>query len=74
MNFKSKLKFPATCDFENEKCTWKNVQSEDTFDWIIGQGSTPTILTGPSSDHSKQNGDGWFFFQFKYFVNNFSFI
>ncbi|XP_047128245.1 MAM and LDL-receptor class A domain-containing protein 1 isoform X1 [Hydra vulgaris] len=53
---------PATCDFENEKCTWKNVPTEDTFDWVIGQGSTPSLLTGPSADHSKQNGEGKYIF------------
>ena len=50
--------FSATCDFENDLCTWTNTPLEDDFDWTIGQGSTPTQHTGPPTDHSKQTGDG----------------
>ena len=49
--------FPATCDFENDKCTWTNV-NDDAYDWIVGEGNTPTQMTGPPFDHSKKNGDG----------------
>ncbi|XP_057298293.1 MAM and LDL-receptor class A domain-containing protein 2-like isoform X2 [Hydractinia symbiolongicarpus] len=52
----------ATCDFENDKCTWKNTLNEDTFDWIIRQGNTPSRGTGPLTDHSKGNGDGKYIF------------
>eukprot|EP00795_Rhopilema_esculentum_P012712 gene12712-3431_t len=49
---------PASCDFENDRCTWTNTAQEDDFDWIISKGSTPSGTTGPSADHTKRNGDG----------------
>lgn len=57
-HFNIPFAFAATCDFENDKCTWKNTLNEDTFDWIIRQGNTPSRGTGPLTDHSKGNGDG----------------
>ena len=48
----------ATCDFENDRCTWTNTRMEDDFDWIIGKGYTPSGSTGPNADHTKQTGDG----------------
>lgn len=35
--------------------TWKNVEGEDDFDWLVNEGVTPTFGTGPDSDIS---GDG----------------
>ncbi|XP_070550496.1 MAM and LDL-receptor class A domain-containing protein 1-like [Ptychodera flava] len=40
------------CDFEgNTWCNWINDQN-DTFDWILTQGSTSSPHTGPSVDHT----------------------
>jgi len=47
---------PGDCSFEKGLCTWTNTQKGDIFDWIIGGGSTPSILTGPSKDHTTGSG------------------
>uniref|UniRef100_A0A8C4Z5E9 Zonadhesin n=1 Tax=Gadus morhua TaxID=8049 RepID=A0A8C4Z5E9_GADMO len=38
------------CDFEQDLCEW-NQMVTDVFDWTRHNGSSPTIRTGPSSDH-----------------------
>ena len=44
---------PGYCDFEKDDwCTWTNADREDTFDWIVGSGSTPSSYTGPTTDHT----------------------
>ncbi|KAL7842094.1 hypothetical protein SRHO_G00237830 [Serrasalmus rhombeus] len=43
------------CDFEKDLCTW-NQYLADVFDWTRHSGSTPTLLTGPSSDHTTGGG------------------
>ena len=44
---------PGYCDFEKvDWCTWVNADREDTFDWLVGSGSTPSSHTGPSTDHT----------------------
>ncbi|MEQ2296328.1 hypothetical protein AMECASPLE_023686 [Ameca splendens] len=42
------------CSFKNSLCSWSQMVT-DAFDWTWNNGSTPTEMTGPSSDHS---GDG----------------
>ncbi|MED6278316.1 hypothetical protein CHARACLAT_022506 [Characodon lateralis] len=42
------------CSFKNSLCSWSQMVT-DAFDWTWNSGSTPTEMTGPSSDHS---GDG----------------
>jgi len=37
----------------------------DAFDWTLEHGSTPTLLTGPSADHTGSNGA---FFIIYYFI------
>ncbi len=37
----------VACDFPG---IWQNTKSGDGFDWIVYQGSTPTVGTGPSND------------------------
>ncbi|KAK2895326.1 hypothetical protein Q8A73_014814 [Channa argus] len=41
------------CDFEQGLCQW---MPTDVFDWTRHSGSTPTIMTGPSSDHTTGSG------------------
>ncbi|XP_023238534.1 MAM domain-containing protein 2-like, partial [Centruroides sculpturatus] len=48
-----------TCDFEYDMCEWKNENDEGLI-WSRGQGSTVTPFTGPSEDHTKQLGNGWY--------------
>ena len=44
---------PGYCDFERQGwCTWTNADVEDTFDWIVGSGGTPSAYTGPAVDHT----------------------
>ncbi|KAK3513846.1 hypothetical protein QTP70_028832 [Hemibagrus guttatus] len=43
------------CNFDNNLCTWSQLAT-DVFDWTRQQGSTPTSLTGPSSDHTTGTG------------------
>ncbi|XP_030629325.1 zonadhesin, partial [Chanos chanos] len=43
------------CDFENDICSWNQLLT-DVFDWTRQQGSTPTPLTGPSTDHTSGSG------------------
>eukprot|EP00057_Strongylocentrotus_purpuratus_P007164 XP_011661638.1 PREDICTED: MAM and LDL-receptor class A domain-containing protein 1-like [Strongylocentrotus purpuratus] len=53
---------PGDCDFENGFCTWNNDPTSDAFDWIIGQGGTPSVNTGPSIDHTLGTVQGSYVF------------
>ncbi|KAK2822357.1 hypothetical protein Q5P01_022422 [Channa striata] len=43
------------CDFEQGLCEWSQMPT-DVFDWTRHSGSTPTMMTGPSSDHTTGTG------------------
>ncbi|MCI4390787.1 hypothetical protein PGIGA_G00126870 [Pangasianodon gigas] len=43
------------CNFDYNLCTWTQLLA-DVFDWTRQQGSTPTSMTGPSSDHTTGTG------------------
>ncbi|XP_077077945.1 MAM and LDL-receptor class A domain-containing protein 1 [Siphateles boraxobius] len=43
------------CDFEKDTCSWTQMVT-DVFDWTRHTGSTPTSMTGPSSDHTTGSG------------------
>ncbi|CAH3118157.1 unnamed protein product [Pocillopora meandrina] len=47
------------CDFESDICTWTQDKT-DQFDWTRRAGSTASSSTGPSADHTKGNGNGWY--------------
>ncbi|KAM3929531.1 MAM and LDL-receptor class A domain-containing protein 1 isoform 2-T2 [Leptodactylus fuscus] len=49
------------CNFEFDLCDWQQSQS-DNFDWSIRAGSTPTVGTGPVTDHTLQNPSGFYIF------------
>ena len=55
---------PRQCDFEGNTCGWKNVRG-DQFDWTRDSGGTPSVKTGPSTDHTTgtRNGIGLASFQ-----------
>lgn len=38
------------------------LQSEDDFDWLLGSGSTASVFTGPSNDHTTGYGYGKYMF------------
>uniref|UniRef100_A0A8C2EF89 MAM domain-containing protein n=1 Tax=Cyprinus carpio TaxID=7962 RepID=A0A8C2EF89_CYPCA len=44
-----------SCDFEKDICAWTQLAT-DVFDWTRHRGSTPTSMTGPSSDHTTGSG------------------
>eukprot|EP00058_Branchiostoma_floridae_P015646 XP_002601134.1 hypothetical protein BRAFLDRAFT_214662 [Branchiostoma floridae] len=48
------------CDFETDMCGWtQNSQLQDNFDWTRHRGSTGSVDTGPSFDHTMgPNGNG----------------
>uniref|UniRef100_A0A3B5B1N6 Zonadhesin-like n=1 Tax=Stegastes partitus TaxID=144197 RepID=A0A3B5B1N6_9TELE len=39
------------CSFDGSLCNW-NQMVTDAFDWTWQNGSTPTLMTGPSADHT----------------------
>ncbi|XP_075684387.1 MAM and LDL-receptor class A domain-containing protein 1 [Rhinoderma darwinii] len=49
------------CNFEFDLCDWKQSYT-DNFDWSMRAGSTPTVGTGPVTDHTLQNPSGWYIF------------
>ncbi|XP_037642754.1 zonadhesin-like isoform X2 [Sebastes umbrosus] len=46
------------CSFNSNLCSW-NQMITDAFDWTWQSGSTPTLMTGPSADHT---GDGHYLY------------
>jgi len=53
------LSCPGSCSFDKGLCPGlTNVNhNTDDFDWTIRSGSTPTLLTGPKTDHSGKGND-----------------
>ncbi|XP_066440821.1 MAM and LDL-receptor class A domain-containing protein 1 [Eleutherodactylus coqui] len=49
------------CNFEFDLCDWRQCQT-DNFDWSMRAGSTPTVGTGPVTDHTMQNPSGVYIF------------
>ncbi|XP_072771353.1 uncharacterized protein [Nerophis lumbriciformis] len=46
------------CSFDSNLCSWNQMRT-DAFDWAWQSGSTPTLMTGPSADHT---GDGHYIY------------
>ncbi|CAB1460147.1 unnamed protein product [Pleuronectes platessa] len=46
------------CSFDNNLCSWNQLLT-DVFDWTWQNGTTPTLMTGPSTDHT---GDGHYLY------------
>ncbi|XP_041670221.1 MAM and LDL-receptor class A domain-containing protein 1 [Cheilinus undulatus] len=53
--------FGVRCSFEFDLCSWRQCR-EDDFDWLIKVGSTPTVGTGPSSDHTLRDPSGHYLY------------
>ncbi|XP_034026413.1 MAM and LDL-receptor class A domain-containing protein 1 [Thalassophryne amazonica] len=53
--------FNGRCSFEFDLCSWRQCQ-QDEFNWLIKAGSTPTLGTGPSSDHTLRNPSGHYLY------------
>jgi hypothetical protein len=52
------------CTFEDDFCGWINAPNDimDDFDWLIGSDSTPSLLTGPSVDHTTGTSAGHYMY------------
>ncbi|XP_070545613.1 MAM and LDL-receptor class A domain-containing protein 1-like [Ptychodera flava] len=50
-----------SCDFETGMCGLSNKEG-NPVKWVRNQGSTPTPNTGPSTDHTKSNNQGYYAF------------
>uniref|UniRef100_A0A8C5HM61 MAM and LDL-receptor class A domain-containing protein 1-like n=1 Tax=Gouania willdenowi TaxID=441366 RepID=A0A8C5HM61_GOUWI len=53
--------FVGRCSFEFDLCSWRQCRQDD-FDWLIKAGSTPTVGTGPSSDHTLRDPSGHYLY------------
>ncbi|XP_049338853.1 MAM and LDL-receptor class A domain-containing protein 1 [Astyanax mexicanus] len=53
--------FHGQCNFEFDICSWKQHKS-DSVDWLIKTGRTPTLGTGPSTDHTLRNSLGHYLY------------
>ncbi|XP_032218080.2 uncharacterized protein LOC5517708 isoform X2 [Nematostella vectensis] len=51
---------PGDCNFDRDFCNWTNEQRTDDFDWLREKGSSPSLFTGPSADHT--SGQGWYIY------------
>ncbi|KAI4899926.1 hypothetical protein NFI96_010930, partial [Prochilodus magdalenae] len=49
------------CNFEFDFCSWRQLKT-DVFDWQIKSGRTPTLSTGPSTDHTLRNSSGHYLY------------
>ncbi|XP_068681521.1 MAM and LDL-receptor class A domain-containing protein 2-like isoform X3 [Montipora foliosa] len=53
--------YPVSCNFDSGLCyRWNQSQLSDVFNWTRGTGGTPSLNTGPSSDHT--TGSGYYMF------------
>ncbi|KAF6018699.1 hypothetical protein EB796_023000 [Bugula neritina] len=53
---------PTDCNFEQGLCLWRNENSNDDFDWLLGTGSTTSRYTGPTVDHTIGTDSGSYLF------------
>ena len=49
---------PGNCDFERDLCGYTNRPYLDQFDWMLGNGKTSSVYTGPKTDHTIGDGTG----------------
>ncbi|XP_070566390.1 MAM and LDL-receptor class A domain-containing protein 1-like [Ptychodera flava] len=52
---------PFDCDFETDTCGWSQGSGDD-FDWTRSSGSTSSLNTGPSFDHTKGDSTGFYMY------------
>ncbi|XP_022096407.1 MAM and LDL-receptor class A domain-containing protein 1-like [Acanthaster planci] len=50
------------CDFERDMCGWTNADSGDQWDWLRTKGGTPSLYTGPSTDHTTNSDSGFYIY------------
>ncbi|XP_062900283.1 MAM and LDL-receptor class A domain-containing protein 1 isoform X2 [Mobula hypostoma] len=49
------------CDFEFDLCSWRQWRN-DNFDWILKEGSIPTLGTSPTTDHTLRTPAGHYIY------------
>ncbi|XP_077865040.1 MAM and LDL-receptor class A domain-containing protein 2-like [Saccoglossus kowalevskii] len=49
------------CTFEEDLCTWRQDDTDD-FDWTRHKGSTQTLYTGPTVDHTLGTSEGYYLY------------
>ncbi|XP_058249959.1 MAM and LDL-receptor class A domain-containing protein 1 [Hemibagrus wyckioides] len=54
--------FHGHCNFEFDLCAWRQLES-DNSDWLIKAGRTPTMETGPATDHTLRNSSGHYLYK-----------
>ncbi|KAI2660059.1 MAM domain-containing protein 2 [Labeo rohita] len=52
----SSVSVPSHCDFEAGLCGFTQDKEEDSGDWMLSKGPTPTSYTGPRGDHTSGVG------------------
>lgn len=55
----------GNCDFERDGCGYTNIPYGDQFDWQLGSGTTSSVTTGPTTDHSLGTKFGMFIMENK---------
>ena len=58
-------KTPPHCDFENNQCYFTNYNKYskmDKFDWTLSNDGTPSLGTGPRTDHTTGTNLGMYCF------------
>ena len=51
-----------SCDFETDKCIWRDGINNTDFFWTWQQGCTPSYSTGPCTDHTTGTDQGHFMY------------
>ena len=54
--FDSRSSLAISCNFDVSSCGFVQVKG-DKFDWTRYKGSTSSVGTGPSADHTGKGGD-----------------
>lgn len=49
------------CDFEKDQCGW-NDNSIGRYDWTRNKGATPSVRTGPRTDHTLKTDQGYYMY------------
>lgn len=60
---------PAHCDFENSQCYFSNYNKYskmDKFDWTLSNDGTPSLGTGPRTDHTTGTNLGMMFLNYNF--------
>ena len=51
-----------SCDFEADKCIWRDSVKDTDFFWVRQEGCTPSYSTGPCEDHTTGTQQGHYMY------------